>query len=985
MRIKKITAIIITTLILSFALINFAVYAEDISPFKSIKASKQAKNLKSDKNSKIKLEAQAEKEPKIKDRQVIIKFKDPTKAVLKNFKLSSIETSSPIETSSSMKKKGMLVARIPDGTNFDKALEELNNNNEIEYAEPNYGYKLSAIPTDPGYGSQWYLPKMSLPAVWDKYKGSSSIKVAVIDTGIDMTHPEFQGRLVPGYNFCNNNSNPADDHGHGTMVSGIIAANANNGQGIAGINWNSKIMPLKVADAKGYLWEDDIVNAIDYATSNGANIINMSFGSYYPSISIYNALYDAYKHDIVLVAASGNDSRFLCYPAAFPFVISVGATDNTDTVADFSNYGQGLDICAPGVSMYSTVPTNTYTSASGTSFASPAVAGVASLLLSKNPNLTPKEVAWILESSADMISAYGTDEWNYELGYGRINALSALNSPLPFYPNDTSERISSAKLIQLNQTYNDKFELPMDTDLYKFQVGTGYTSASIQISCPDSIDIYAELYKYNPAAGTLDYDNVQTIDDSLLGENENALVSVTPGTYYLSISDYYGHWSNDYYSVKVSTKALSSIKATPSSVIVCADSQEPVTIKAYYRDGSSEEISPAQIASQSSNIAVADTQGNYIYGISAGRATITFSFGGKTARVSATVKPELSNITFDRKVVDVEKGKTLSLKATARYIDGTTENISSIAQWGSGDESIATVARGRITGLNPGQTDIVLTFAGETVTITVNVIQQLTALSTSSSINMQQGDFLSPSVIASFIDSSTSDVSSRCTWTASGSALQVSSSGIISALSKGRGRVTAAYGSKKVNITVNVTAIVEMVTIKEPEIDVVAGQTKRVRVYAKYIGDDRLYDITRDVTAWYSYDNYTASAANGSITGNSAGSTRIYVYYAGFSDYVVVNVLNNITSLSIQVGSRTMTKGASQIITVIGRLSTGSYEDITDDCSFSRSNGRIEISYDNKGNMIVNALERGSAKITARYGTKRVTCTIKVIQAQLEN
>jgi len=1046
MRTKKFAVILTACLLFTFTFFAISASAEGLDPFKTLKNLKQDKtsklsinkNFKPNKNSNLSTNTNSKTKNAtiIKDRQVIIKFKNPSNANIKNFKVTAVKTSSI------MKERGMLVVRIPDNTDFDKALAELKKNKAIEYAEPNYGRKLSVLPNDNGCNSsgkdydeeypnyieqyQWYINKIGLPSTWNTYKGSSSIKIAVIDTGIDTTHPDLQAKFAQGYDFINDDTVPDDEcqgtsvYGHGSMVSGIIGAATNNTIGIAGINWNCQIMPLKVASRLNYddYDEDDkidegeydcslsdsaIISAIYYAIDNGANVINMSYGGGPPSIAEYNALYSAYKNGIVLVAAAGNDwGSPVSFPAAYPFVISVGATDFADNCTWFSNYGIGLDISAPGEYMYSTKPITAYdgqgnwngttppqhgyTSWDGTSFSSPTVAGVAALLLGKNSNLSPDKVAWLLESSSAMPSEYSGDEWSYEFGYGRVDASSALSKASPSFPTDVKDNISAAKLLSLNQTYSNKLELPMDVDLFKFLVPTGASSATIDIGCPSSIDIYAELYKFDPKTGDLDYDNVQTIDVSSLGETESITVPVSSGTYYLMVSDYYGHWSDNSFNVKVSTKTVSSLKASTSSLTLPVDSVENISLEAKYSDGTTVEVTPTQVSSESSNISIADVAGTSITAISPGKATITFSFGGKTAKVSVTVKPRLTNITFDKDSLSIETGKTDTLKAIAHYADGTTQDVSKIAEWGSYDESIATVSKGKISAISAGDTDIVVTFGGETVTLEIEVTSQLVNLyvSSESSLLVPIGYSITPTIFAEFSDDSTLEVSSRCTWTIKGTSVEASSPGTFTAVSKGKATLTGKYGSKKVTISVTVTPVLESVFFKESDIDIVVGRSTKLKVYAKYVGDNKSYDITKNVTNWYSDDDYIASVLNGTVTGESIGDTSVYIYFNGQNASVNINVVNELTSISIEVDKKSMVKGESQPFRVIGHMKSGQDVDITNDCAITLDTSSVELA-SNGEDYILQAIERGKTKITAKYGSKRVNVTIKVVASQIQN
>jgi subtilisin family serine protease len=278
--------------------------------------------------------------------------------------------------------------------------------------------------------------------------GSSWPIIAIVDTGVDRTHPDLASKVLPGWNFVSGNSDASDDFGHGTHVAGIAAAVSNNVTGVAGIAWQNPILPVKVLDSQGSGTYDAIANGIIYAADRGASVINLSLGGFYGSTTLSQACQYAYQKGCVLVAAAGNnDSTLIQYPAAYPTVIAVGATDQDDGKAWFSNYGRQLSVTAPGVDILSTTPMapvtlNTlygyatqYDSLSGTSMACPHVAGVAGLLLSVNPNLGPDNVRHLLQRTALDLGELGWDEL---FGYGRIQADAAVRELLYQSPPDTT-------------------------------------------------------------------------------------------------------------------------------------------------------------------------------------------------------------------------------------------------------------------------------------------------------------------------------------------------------------------------------------------------------------------------------------------------------------------------------------------------------------------------------------------------------------------
>lgn len=250
----------------------------------------------------------------------------------------------------------------------------------------------------------------------------SGIVVAVVDSGIDLTHPDLDGKIVPGYDFVNADSTPQDGNSHGTHVSGIIAAETNNGSGMAGVAPNAQIMPIKSFDDAGNGNAFDIAAGIVFAVDNGADVVNMSFTSPAASRTTYDAIQYGLSRNVIMVAASGNTgSPLVLYPAAFPEVLSIGATTPTGTLAGFSNPVTTVDFVAPGDDIISTVPGG-YGVKDGTSMASPHVAGVVALILSDGVANTPNTVYDALLCSAAPLAGNPVGSGN-----GLIQADFALN------------------------------------------------------------------------------------------------------------------------------------------------------------------------------------------------------------------------------------------------------------------------------------------------------------------------------------------------------------------------------------------------------------------------------------------------------------------------------------------------------------------------------------------------------------------------------
>lgn len=309
---------------------------------------------------------------------------------------------------------------------------------------------------DPFLSKQWGWYRIGGDKALEAgYKGSDVV-VAVLDTGIDLDHPDLADNIVDGWNFVDNNDDVSDLDNHGTMVSGIIAAIANNGVGLIGVAPEAKIMPLKVLDTNGGNIRD-IASAIRYAADNGAKVITMSFGGQYTrfSISTERAIDYASRQGCILVAAAGNDNTDeLVFPASYEQVIAVSAIDQNDLRADFSNYGSYIDFCAPGINIVSTGKNGDYFMGNGTSFSAPFVAGLIALMLSDNPQLTTEEVKTNLRNNAEDLGEEGFDQY-YGWGLPNTNFLTFENV-IPEFPAGISLLIAVVVVAGLAIIYKRK-------------------------------------------------------------------------------------------------------------------------------------------------------------------------------------------------------------------------------------------------------------------------------------------------------------------------------------------------------------------------------------------------------------------------------------------------------------------------------------------------------------------------------------------------
>ncbi len=297
----------------------------------------------------------------------------------------------------------------------------------VAYAQPNYMRYPTRAVNDPLSTFQWALGKINAYAAWDITTGSNVV-VAVLDTGVNANHPDLRGRVLPGYDFVNNDIDASDDVFHGTNVAGIIAAAGDNGEGVAGMCWQCQILPVRVIGARGGS-DESVVAGINWAVDHGARIINMSLGGPEDSDILREAVQKAVQRNVLVVAAAGNeaeDGNPVEYPAAYDEVLAVGATDESDVRASFSEVHPYVDVSAPGWNIPSTgheYDLDAYGAYAGTSFAAPYVSGLAALLLSINPSLDIAALRSIITTNVVDLGQAGLD-WEY--GFGRIDAARAV-------------------------------------------------------------------------------------------------------------------------------------------------------------------------------------------------------------------------------------------------------------------------------------------------------------------------------------------------------------------------------------------------------------------------------------------------------------------------------------------------------------------------------------------------------------------------------
>ncbi|MFP3982469.1 MAG: S8 family serine peptidase [Desulfurivibrionaceae bacterium] len=336
------------------------------------------------------------------------------KAVLKNHGAEIIEEIPRIKVKR---------IRVPEHA-LDKVKAALERNPRFSFAEKNFLAQGVYVPDDEKYDSQWHLPKIESPSGWDLNQGASGETIAIIDSGIDPDHPDLAAKLIPGKNFLDESSDTHDVLGHGTAVTGSATAIGDNLEGVAGVAWDNAIMPLVVLSSDNWAYYSDIASAITYAVDNGARVMNISIAGSSSSYTLQNAVDYAWDKGAVIIAAAANESTDTpYYPAACDHVVAVSATDSSDNLASFSNYGSWVDLCAPGTSIVTTNNGGGYGTWNGTSFSSPITAGVVALMFSENAGLTNSELVNLLTGAVDDLGADGFDS---TFGHGRLNAYNAV-------------------------------------------------------------------------------------------------------------------------------------------------------------------------------------------------------------------------------------------------------------------------------------------------------------------------------------------------------------------------------------------------------------------------------------------------------------------------------------------------------------------------------------------------------------------------------
>lgn len=458
---------------------------------------------------------------------------------------------------STIPSQNIVVVKRPTFETTQSAVKSLAMNELVDVAEPNYIYRVNKTPNDPMLGQLWGLKNVGqsdssghvgtmgvdidAEKAWDIETGSDKMLVAVIDTGVDFNHPDLKDNIwtneaeakgkpgvdddgngviddIHGYNAIDGSGNSMDDHGHGSHCSGTIGAKGDDGKGIVGVNWNTRIMGVKFLDAGGSGSLEDAIKAIDYATKMGAKVMSNSWGGGGFSQTLLDSIKATNDAGALFVAAAGNDSNnndeHESYPASYEVanIISVAAVDNAGTKADFSNYGKrSVHIGAPGVNIYSSTG-GAYDSWSGTSMATPHVSGVAALVWSHEPVMTAVQVKErILLTARPIAGLKGKTSTG-----GLVNAYNALtNTTPPPDPNDPSNWQTQEAIYQSESPYKS------DTN----------TTTEISVAGVTEFALYFEKFDTEANYDTLKiYDASGKLVQTLSGSNDDVFSAVITGS-----------------------------------------------------------------------------------------------------------------------------------------------------------------------------------------------------------------------------------------------------------------------------------------------------------------------------------------------------------------------------------------------------------------------------------------------------------------------
>lgn len=419
---------------------------------------------------------------------VIIKYKD---GIDEKRKIKIMEEKNIGEEIVKLKYTNIVTMKITDHR-IEEAISKIEKDPDIEYVEPDCYLQLFEIPNDPDYPKQWYLPQIQASKAWKITKSSSDISIAIIDAGVNVNHPELSSKIIKRMN------NQNDEMKHGTHVAGIAAASTNNNTGISSVGYNTSLFVADLGHPAKKLSMSKLAQAIRWATDNGADVINMSLGVSTANKTCKEAVNYAWSRGVTLVAAAGNNgNKNVNYPAGYSKVFSVAATNKSDNKTRFSTFGSWVDIAAPGIDIYSSVGSKSYTTYKGTSMSSPQVAGTAALIKFAFPTYSNQQIIQRLCETADKTGAEGK-HWKC----GRVNAYKAVQGgggTVPTSPPDPTNPPGPTPTVPpiSSQNYQVKINFQgintksaNQTVSYNLYSGTSSVASGSTVASSNSTGIY---------------------------------------------------------------------------------------------------------------------------------------------------------------------------------------------------------------------------------------------------------------------------------------------------------------------------------------------------------------------------------------------------------------------------------------------------------------------------------------------------------------
>lgn len=696
--------------------------------------------------------------------EYIIKLSSPTRARAVSYLHNNEDPNLSVIESN----RQHLLVKLPANPDPD-LLDDLAADPAVEYIEPNLRLrKASDWTKDPRFEEQWGLRAVQAPEAWHEGGSTEQVTVAVLDTGVDYTHPDLANRVdvQNGYNYIDGNFDVMDDDGHGTHVAGIIAAELNS-IGIAGVsgNANVKILPLKVLDDQGNGTMYDVSFAIMDAVDKGADVINLSLsgerGREEPKM-LQEAIAYALDQDVVVVAAAGNDGQRVerYVPASISGVIAVSAVDEEMELSKFSNYGSEISFAAPGEEILSTYLHGRYVYASGTSQAAPFVSGTIALMKAAEPQLGIQEIEERLQRTAIDLGRKGPDE---KYGYGLVNAYGALQE----------EEVSDAELRRIS------------VDPVRLSLRPGST-AVLQATA-----IYLDQTQRDVTKKAI----WQVEDESVATIERGEVIGQAFGKTNITAS-----FGGKRYTIPIDV-SVRSLEFSKRRITLKPDEAVPLSITATYGDRTKEEVAPVDVRWISLDEKVATVHNGVVSAQNVGSTWVVANYGGERISIEVLVKMDALVASPDHLQLVPDSRIPVTLYA---YYKEKKDVVTAEADWQTSNPDVAVIEDGVITAIGPGIATITGEYRGKSATIRVdNSVRKLDV--PDGKISLRPGDTYKPELVATYRNGSRVEVSDKGTWHSSDEQVAVvDEQGGITAIKEGTVSITACYGGRSARILVKV-------------------------------------------------------------------------------------------------------------------------------------------------------------------------------------